>query len=253
MQATFGTLLKEWRERRNISQLALGLAANVSSRHISFMETGRARPSRSMVMMLCEELSVPRATRNSFLAAAGFSPGYASRSLSDPEMEGIAAAVAHVLASHDPLPAMAFDRHWVVVRANGSAAQLLSSLGLGEGDSLLDAMLDVDATRAAFPNRDEVVRHAVARLKTESLHLGGDPVLEDACRKLAATLPDHRDDPHGPLPAIIPVQYRGPAGNLAFFSMIAQFGSAEDIMLADLKIELMFPADPATRAFFNQS
>jgi hypothetical protein len=205
-----------------------------------------------MVMMLCEELSVPRATRNEFLTAAGFSPIYASRSLSDPEMKSIAETVAHVLSSHDPLPAMAFDRHWVLVRTNKAAARLLGSMNLAEGDSLLDALRDEDATRALFANRDEVIRHTVARLKTESSHLGGDPVLDLACQHLAATLPAPTDDP-GPLPAIIPITYRAPDGIFSFVTMIAQFGSAEDILLADLKIELMFPADASTRAYFART
>jgi transcriptional regulator with XRE-family HTH domain len=246
MDQTFGALLKDWRSQRRMSQLDLGLAANVSARHISFLETGRSHPSRPMVIQLSETLNVPRSARNVLLDAAGFSPAYRSRDLDAEEMAYVRAAVDWTLGRHDPFPAIALDRHWSVVAANRCGLMLLAGVGLDIDDSLLDALTRSEDMKAAIVNWPEVARHTMMRLRTESAHLGGDPVLESAAEKLADEIGEL---PHqtGPLPAVIPATYRAGGMELTFFSTIAQFGTAEDIALADLKIELMFPADDATR------
>ncbi len=244
---SFGALLKAWRSRRRMSQLDLALAADVSARHISFLETGRASPSQPMVLRLSESLDVPRINRNAMLMAAGFAHAYAARSPDEAEMSTVNSAMAWMLDRHDPYPAIAFDRHWHIVRTNECSAALLGPMGIGVGDSLLDAFLEGGAFAAALENRDEIVQHMVSRLRTESAHLGGDPVLDDALERLAAA--DSADSSAGesPLPAIIPARYRFNDVTLSLFSTIAQFGLTEDIVLAELKIELMFPADEITR------
>lgn len=251
MDSSFGSLLKDWRGRRHMSQLDLGLNANVSSRHISFLETGRSRPSQPMVMQLCDCLQVPRSVRNVLLTAAGFAQAYRRRALDEEEMAPVRMAVAWTLERHDPYPAMAIDRHWTLVKANRTAAMLLRGIGLDEGDSLLTAMSDLERMQSIFENWQEVVQHMIVRLRTESLHLGGDPVLDAAVTKLIAGLEGHALHPTGPLPAVIPARYRAGERILSFFSTLAQFGTAEDIALAELKIEMMFPADEATRDFLN--
>lgn len=230
-----------------MSQLDLGLAANVSARHISFLETERARPSRSMVLQLSETLGVPRANRNALLSAAGFAQAYRARSLDGEEMAHVRAAMDWMLERHAPFPALAFDRHWRIVRANPVASALLSGMQVGEGDSLLDAFLAGGPFAEALENRDEVARHMIARLRTESAHLGGDPVLDGAAETLAKSLDGEAEAGGTPLPAVVPARYRMNGIVLSLFSTIAQFGSTEDIALADLKIELMFPADDFTR------
>ncbi len=248
MDTSFGTALKEWRGQRRMSQLDLGLSSNVSARHISFLETGRAKPSRSMVMQLCETLSVPRSARNTLLNAAGFAPAYRSRDLNETDMAHVRAAVDWTLKRHNPYPAMALDRHWTVVKANDAAGFLLSGAGLAEGDSLLSAMTDGSTFKQAIENWTEVAQHMVVRLRTESTHLGGDDVLEEAANALALTLHDggHRPNHEQILPAVIPARYRANGVVFSFFSTLAQFGTAEDIALAELKIEMMFPADEFT-------
>jgi len=246
MEQTFGAILKDWRSQRRMSQLDLGLAANVSARHISFLETGRAKPSRPMVIQLSETLEVPRNARNALLNAAGFASAYRSRCLDAEEMAHVRAAVDWMVERHDPFPAIVLDRHWAVVSANRCGLMLLGGVGMSVGDSLLDALTRVEDMRAAIVNWPEVAHHTVTRLRTESAHLGGDPVLDRAADTLARECAGH---PHGngPLPAVVPATYRAGGMELSLFSTIAQFGSAEDIALADLKIELMFPADEATR------
>ncbi|MCP4318893.1 MAG: helix-turn-helix domain-containing protein [Hyphomicrobiales bacterium] len=243
----FGETLKQWRNQRRLSQLDLGLAANVSARHISFLETGRSQPSRMMVRLLCDSLDLPFTARNSFLTAAGFAPAYRRRHLEDDDMAHIRAAVDWALDRHNPFPAMALDKHWSIVRANASAGFLLMGAGLSEGDSLLEAMLDKDKLGGVLENWLEVMAPVAVRLRTESAHLGGDPVLDEAVQRLTRQLGSRLGSHDGPLPAIVPARYRAGETVLSLLSTIAQFGSAEDIVLAELKIEMMFPADETTR------
>lgn len=247
MSASFGALLKDWRGQRRMSQLSLGMTANVSARHISFLETGRARPSQAMVLQLSDSLEVPRGDRNRLLQAAGFAGAYEARSLHDKELEYVNAAMDWTLERHNPFPAMAFDRHWCLLKMNACATALLAALNIRKGDSLLDAFADNGPVREAIENWPEVATHLVARLRTESAHFGGDPVLDRAITTLQAALAPHTAEYPGAIPAVITARYRSNGMLLSFFSTISQFGSVEDIALADVKIELMFPADAATR------
>lgn len=247
METSFGALLKDWRGRRRVSQLDLSLTADVSARHIAFLETGRSKPSRDMVVQLSEALSIPRADRNMLLNAAGFAPAYRRRELSDKEMAHVEAAVSWTLERHDPFPAMAVDRHWRIVKANRCFSMLLEGIGLGPGDSLLEAAINSSAMREAVEDWPEVARHMSVRLRTESAHLGGDAILDEAADTLARQAGPRPSGHDAALEAVIPTRYRAGDMVLSFFSTIAQFGSAEDIALADLKIELMFPADNQTR------
>lgn len=247
MSESFGALLKTWRGQRRMSQLDLGLAANVSARHISFLETGRARSSRAMVLQLSETLGVPRSKRNALLTSAGFAQAYTARSLDAEEMVHVRAAMDWMLERHAPYPALAFDRHWRMARMNQVSVAFLSSMNIGEGDSLLDALVDGAPFAAALENREEVLQHMLVRLRTESAHLGGDDVLDRAVRKLLAIAGDSVELPAGILPAIIPARYHSNGVVLYLFLTISQFGATEDIALADFKIELMFPADDFTR------
>jgi len=247
MSGSFGTLMRHWRNERRMSQLDLALAADVSARHISFLETGRARPSRKMVVALSETLDVPRATRNVLLTAAGFAQAYRARDLDDDDMTAVRQAMDWMLERHCPYPAIAFDRHWRLVQVNAVSDALLASLDLGIGDSMLDAFLRDGAFAQALENAEDVARHMIVRLRTESAHVGGDAVLDEAISRLAARLGDRAPASHDAMPAVIPARFRVGDVVLSLFSTIAQFGSTEDIALADLKIELMFPADSATR------
>ncbi len=247
METSFGTMLKEWRNRRNISQFNLGLDANVSARHLSFLESGRAQPSRSMVLHLCEALNVPRETRNSFLNAAGFAPAFRKRALDEGEMSAVMDAMRWMMERHNPFPAMAVDIHWHLIELNHCAQLLFSSLGISKGDSLLDLMLDQNRLEQHLENWEEVAQHAISRLRLESAHLGGDPVLDDAANQISERINVKPVAGNNVLPPVIPARYKANGMVFSFFSTIAQFGTAEDIALADLKIELLFPADDTTR------
>ncbi|MEM9400896.1 MAG: helix-turn-helix transcriptional regulator [Pseudomonadota bacterium] len=246
MADSFGALLKHWRGERRMSQMELGLAANVSARHISFLESGRATPSKAMIIQLSDTLNVPRGNRNALLSAAGFAQAYAARNLEDEELRFVREAMDWTLQRHCPYPAIAFDRHWTLVRMNAVSEALLGGFGLSVGDSLLEALVDNGPFANALANRDEIAAHLVTRLRTESAFYGGDPVLDAAADRLHGSVDNDRVDSGDP-PAIISAQYVANGITLSLFTTIASFGSTEDIALADLKIEFMFPADDATR------
>lgn len=251
MKSTYGALLKEWRETRRISQLGLGLSANVSSRHISFLETGRASPSREMVLNLAEELQVPRGSRNTMLQAAGFAPAYHARDLKDEDMSMAGDAINWLLSRHDPYPAIVLDRHWRVVNLNKCSTLLLSGANIGVGDSLLAMSEDVEMFKSLVENWQQVAHHMIHRLRTEAQYWGDDAFLNDSANKLernygrGSMAVNNFSDP------IIPTIYRMGEIRLSLFSTLSQFSTAEDIALADLKIEHMFPADEETRNFLT--
>lgn len=247
MQNAFGSALKQWRAQRRMSQLDLGLAADVSARHISFLETGRARPSREMVLQLGETLSMPRTARNALLNAAGYATLFRSRPLDSADMTPVLDAVEWTISRHEPYPALVLDRHWNLVMANRPAQAMAAAFGIAPGDSLLDALADPAVAKELFENWPEVARHTLTRLRTESAHLGGDPVLDAAADRIAADPDLGAHEQQGELPPFVPARYRAGGAVLSFMSTIAQFGTAEDIALADLRIELLFPADEATR------
>ncbi len=251
METGFGPALKDWRNRRRMSQLNLSGVANVSARHIAFLETGRARPSRMMVLQLSEALEVPRGERNALLKAAGFASAYRARGLDDTEMAGIRAAVEWTLQRHAPYPALALDRHWRIVSLNGPGAALVGFVGLKQGDSLIDAFLADGPLWQAIENKTETALHLAARLRTESTHLGGDAILDEAARRIASRVKPGAWDGVGALPPVVPTRIVAAGMRLSLFSTIAQFSTAEDVALADLRIELFFPADEATRQTFE--
>ena len=252
MTTQFGDLLKHWREARKLSQLDLGLRANVSARHISFLETGRARPSRTMVLNLGGVLEVPRGSRNMMLNAAGFAPSFRARAMDEAEMGPIASALDWMLQRHMPYPAMVLDRRWTIVRANAMAGMMLGQLGLSVDANLIEALLDEAGLPALIENWQEVAQHLIHRLRAESAHLGGDAWLEEMATKLSARMDDAAPGPSAGSEAVIPTRYRLADVTLSFFSTISQFSTAEDIALADWKIEHLFPADEATREMVTE-
>ncbi|GAB5457597.1 MAG: helix-turn-helix transcriptional regulator [Henriciella sp.] len=237
----FADTLKTWRKVRRYSQLDLASEADVSSRHLSFLETGRANPSREMIGKLGEALSLPLAVRNQLLAQAGFAARYPQRSWEADEMAPIRAAVAYTLKQHAPYPAIAIDRHWTIMQMNRPAEQLFSLIGAAVGLSLIDIMLD-PRVQAMIENWPEVAHHAVQRLRTESASTGGDERLDAAIDAFSRT-PLPQGAPLGP---VIPTIYRAGDLYLSMFTTIAQFGTPEDLALDDLKIELFFPSDDKT-------
>lgn len=249
-----GALLREWRQRRNLSQLDLASLAGVSSRHLSFVETGRARPSREMVLHLAEELDVPLRDRNGLLVAAGFAPVYRERRIDAPEMEPVREAIDALLRGHEPYPAIVCDRHWNLVSANAASWVLVE----GVDAELLEPPLNVLRIslhpRGLAPrirNFAEVSAHLLTRLRRQ-VHLTGDEDAAELYEELASYPGVSTEIPasevEGPSAVVLPVRYAVRDRELALFSTIATFGTAIDITLAELMIESFFPADGETAA-----
>ena len=249
-----GELLRDWRQRRRLSQLDLALEAEISTRHLSFVETGRARPSRDMVLHLAERLEVPLRERNSLLVAAGFAPAFRERPLDDPAMTAARRAVGQVLAAHGPFPALAVDRHWNLVAANAAVQALLGGVApalLVPPVNVLRLSLHPQGLAPAIANLGEWRTHILVRLRRQA-EAAADPALVRLLQELA-TLPTP-DEPaarpgeHEPGGVIVPLRLRSPAGLLELIGTTTVFGSALDITLAELTLETFFPADAATAA-----
>jgi len=242
----FADNLRHWRTTRRFSQLDLAGIAQVSARHIAFLETGRANPSARMVRRLGDALDLPLAARNQLFSLAGFAAHHGGRRWDDPAMAPVRAADAHLIAGHAPYPALAVDRLWTVLAFNPPAARLFGSFGVGEGDSLLDLMLS-PALPPLVENWAEVAHHAARCLRTESAAQGGVPQLDRVAAALAAA-GGTVEPAAGP---VIPTIFRLGATRLALFAMLAQFGTPDDVTLDDLKIELYFPADAQSEALLR--
>lgn len=244
----FPAALKGWRHARRLSQLQLSVEAGVSARHLAFLETGRSRPSRGMVLRLAEVLSLPRAEANGLLGAAGFAVQYPALPLDAAGMAAVRAAMGWTIRRHAPYPALILDRLWRIVALNGPAGRLFGPAGFREGSSLLDAMADLSVFSVLIENWEEVGHHTLLRLRAESARAGGVPELDVAAAVLAAEPRIAGFQAKGPARAVVPTIYRMGDVRLALFSTYAQFGAAEEVALADMKIELMFPADAEAEA-----
>ncbi|MGH1414618.1 MAG: helix-turn-helix domain-containing protein [Pelagimonas sp.] len=247
----FGQDLKTWRSTRRLSQLALATECGISARHLSFLETGRARPSRGMILRLSESLSMPRSARNRMLIAAGFAPVFPDIHRDQDVMAPFEAAITRMLQNHAPFPAVVMDRMWRILEMNAPAEMLFSDLGLRSGQSLIEVMLDQNIGPQIVENWGEVGHHALTRLRAESAAAGGIPELEDAADRLTRDPDVAKFEPSIPLPPVTATIIKAGPMRLSLFSTFAQFGSAEDVTLSDLKIELMFPSNDETRLFLE--
>ncbi|MTI02242.1 helix-turn-helix domain-containing protein [Roseibium sp. RKSG952] len=243
----YPSLLKEWRKRRRMSQLDLATEADVSARHISFLETGRSRPSPDMILHLSDVMDIPVDARNQMMRAEGFAARFAATPLDDDAMAPIRDAVEWTLKRHEPYPGMVLDRVWRIVRLNRSAKVLFAPLGIETGQNLLSLVTD-PVMAELVENWPEVAHHTMLRLRSESANAGGLPELDAAARALAPYAKTHRDRAIGPT---VPAVYRFGNQRVSMFGTIAQFSTVTDVTLDDLKIELFFPSDEASAAFLR--
>ncbi len=253
-----GTLLRDWRQRRRLSQLDLAVEAEVSTRHLSYLETGRAAPSREMLIRLAERLEVPLRERNTLLTAAGFAPMYRERPLDDPALAAAREAVELVLRGHEPFPALAVDRHWTMLAHNRAVPLLLAGLDaalLAPPINVLRLSLHPQGLAPRIVNLGPWRQHVFARLR-QQIAASADPRLVELLHALEA-LPTPAQDAAAPPPSqspsfAVPLQLRTEAGVLSFISTTTVFGTPVDITLAELALETFFPADAATAAALRQ-
>src|SRR5262245_24518635 len=247
-----GALLREWRLRRRLSQFELALEAGVSSRHLSFVENGRSRPSARMVLQLAEHLEVPLRDRNRLLLAAGYAPAFAQRDLDAPEMGPVRDAIDQLLRAHEPWPALVIDAHWGLVAANRALEPLLGAVAahlLEPPVNVLRLSLHPEGVAPRIANLHEWRTHLLERLGREAA-ASGDAALAALHEELVAYPggpPGPRVDP-GFADVAVPLRLRTDAGELAFISTQTTFGTAIDVTVAELSSDAFFPADDATRA-----
>jgi transcriptional regulator with XRE-family HTH domain len=245
-----GEQLRHWRERRRLSQLDLGLQAEVSTRHLSFVETGRASPSRDLLLRLAEHLEVPLRERNALLVSAGYAPMYAETPLDAPALGAVREALRQVLAAHEPYPALVLDRHWNMLEANAAVGLLTTGIApelLRPPLNVLRASLHPRGLAPRIANLGEWRGHLLDRLRRQ-VSLTADPELAALYEELraypgeppAAVLPEHA--------AVAPLRLRVDGGELALFSLVATIGTPLDITVSELVIESFFPADAASAA-----
>jgi transcriptional regulator with XRE-family HTH domain len=259
----FGPMLRTWRRRRGASQLALALQSGVSQRHVSFLESGRARPSREMVVQLSTALDVPLRQRNAMLLAAGFAPAYRETNLAAPELLPVRKAIDHMLRQQEPYPAVVIDRLWNLIQANEAATAFTVFLfegpppapPPGKAPNLLRWLLDPKALRAKISNWEEVARYLVSTTYAEILADGGEPralaFIEDIMTypDVPASFRKLRFEER-PTP-VLTVDYLVGGKALSVFTTIATLGTPQDITLQEVRIECFFPADERSDALFK--
>ncbi|MFC3136545.1 helix-turn-helix domain-containing protein [Microbaculum marinum] len=254
--SSIGDLVRSWRRRRRLSQLDLAVEAEISQRHLSFVESGRSRPSRDMVLHLAERLAVPLRQRNEMLLAAGYAPAYRDRALDDPGLAAARHAVDLILAGHEPHPALAVDRHWTLVSMNRSVAPLLAGVDAGLLEppvNVLRLSLHPRGLAPRIANFREWRAHILARL-SQQIENSADRTLIALMEELKGypVPPGAKPYGAGAAPALggiaIPFALRTPGGVLSFLGTTTVFGTALDIALSELAIESFFPADPETAA-----
>ena len=257
-----GGLLRTWRERRRLSQLELAGAADISARHVSFLETGRSVPSRAMLLRLAERLDIPLRERNALLLSAGYAPMYAERRLDDPALRQARTAVDLVIAGHAPYPALAVDRHWTMVSANASVGLLMGGIDpslMQPPVNVLRLGLHPKGLAPRVANYTQWRAHVLMRLR-QQIAATADPILIELLAELESyprTSTGEQevgaaDDDVDYGGVVVPFRLHTAYGVLSFFSTTTVFGTPLDVTLAELAIESFFPADPQTTEILNR-
>ncbi len=244
----FATLLRRYRASRRMSQLDLALDSHVSARHLSFLETGRAKPSREMVLQLADGLVLPLGSQNALLQAAGFAPVFPASPLDSEPLGPFRAVLKEMMDRHAPWPAILCDRHWQMRDANPAAALLGPLRGTSGETNLIRMLTDNDAARTLIANLPEIIHEMRGRIALEALEAGNDPVLRSLLGALDAAGRRHPLPGGAPRRPLVPLRVNTPGGQMSFLSTIAHFGTSEDVTVRDLRLELFFPADDPTRA-----
>jgi transcriptional regulator with XRE-family HTH domain len=246
-----GGLLRGWREARRLSQMELSLEAGVSTRHLSYVETGRSRPGRDLVLRLAEHLDVPLRQRNALLLAAGYAPAYPEHALDDRPMDAVRDAVRQVIAAHDPYPALVVDRHWEMLEANAGVGVLLEGVDpeqLAPPVNVLRLALHPQGVAPRIINLGEWRAHILGRLHRHVVATH-DPQLVSLLNELRAYPCDQLEpavDVPGAGEIVVPLRLRHGDGELRLMSIISTFGTPLDVTVQELSIEAFLPADAAT-------
>jgi len=248
-RASVGELLRQWRERRRLSQLDLSIQADISTRHLSFVETGRSQPTPTMIMRLTEQLEVPLRERNALLLAGGYAPAYPQHGLDEPELQSVRAALRQVLAGHDPYPAIVVNRWWELLDSNAGIAVLIEGCAaelLEPPVNVLRLSLHPDGMAPRIANLPQWRGHLLTQLQHRAAALG-DQRLSELHDELIG-YPGGIAEPASATGVVLPLRYRHGDRELSLFSISAVVGTATDVTVEELAIEAFYPADAATAA-----
>ncbi len=251
MAGTSGELLREWRQRRHLSQLDLAIEAGVSSRHLSFIETGRSRPSSEMILRLAEFLDIPLRDRNKVLLAGGFAPAYPERDLGDPSLAAVRQALKAVLAGHDPYPALVVNRWWELLDANTAISHFTAHVAphlLEPPVNALRLSLHPDGMAPRIANLAEWRGHILTRLRRQA-QAAGDARLAELHDELAGYPGGTSNQTTADV--VIPLRYTADDAELSFISITSILGTPLDITVEELAIEAFYHADQRTAAFLT--
>jgi transcriptional regulator with XRE-family HTH domain len=242
-----GDLLREWRQRRRLSQLDLAIQADISARHLSFVETGRSRPTSAMILRLTEHLDVPLRDRNTLLLAGGYAPAYPEHPLDGPELAAVRSALRSVLRGHEPYPAVLVNRWWELLDGNTPVGVLTGPVAahlLTPPVNVLRLSLHPEGMAPHIVNLAQWRAHLLGRLRRQ-LAATGDARLAALFEELRG-YPGAEPEASGPADVVVPLRYRLKDRELAFFSMTAVVGTPLDVTIEEVAIEAFYPADEAT-------
>lgn len=248
----FGEILTSWRKKRRFSQLSFGLYANVSARHLSFLETGRASPSKEMVLKLAKYLEMPKQEVNRALLGAGFSPAYLARPMDHADLDPIQFALSNLIENHMPYPAIVLDKVWNLIGANDAAKNLLQAAGFAEYKNLLEALAEQSLEHSSIINWEESIRLVLERVRAEIISQGENKTLKQLEQRLSARLYEYFPVTNiNTKQAVIPTSFQIGKKIISIFSTIAQFGTIQDLTMDGIKVELMFPLDESSNEYFQ--
>ena len=253
MSATFGDLIKDWRSVRRFSQLSLSVESGLSSRHISFLETGRSKPSRGSVLTLARVLGMPRSATNEALLAAGFAPEYPALALDDSDLAPAMGAIETILENHMPMPAIVIDAAWNIVGSNPSAMHLMQFLPMADTPCIVDSILNDDPDNPIILNWDIVATWTLLRLQAEVSQAGRQSPAFETYQRLAndSRLKQADTASFSELGPVLTTQIKVNNKVLSMLTMLAEFSTVQDVTMSERREELFFPADEETRLYFE--
>lgn len=252
MNNSIGCFLKEWRKHRRYSQLQLSLELGISSKHVSFIETGRSSPSREMVVKIGEFLFLPKREINRGLYLAGYAPMYTDLPSGHENLKPVFSAIDKMIENHMPYPALVMNQNWDVVKVNESANELLVELGYSGHKNLIEALIFDDPKTSKVVNWHETALSILVRLRQEISISGGSSRLEELETKLSLCLPENTSGVNiGENQVVSPTVFKVGSNEISFFSIISQLSTVQDVTVNEFRVELMFPSDEITKKIYT--
>ena len=251
MPNSTGSILKKWRKLRRYSQLQLAIELDISSKHICFIETGKSKPSKEMIIRLSHFLLLPKSEINTFLHSAGYAPIYTDLSVTDQSLKPVFEAIDKMIENHMPYPALVLNKDWDIIKTNDAANQLMIALGFQNHNNIIEALISDNPKTSKIIDWHKTVQLILIRLRQEISFLGDSARLQSLEKQLSDCLPATEDQAISDEKIVLSTKFKINNKVLSFFSIIAQLSTVQDITLSEYKVELMFPSDENTKVFYT--